>query len=54
MAFGFQQIMDLSPLSLKLLNDQLELLWKAVMANYPSVSGASNSITLEESDIKKE
>lgn len=31
MALGFQRIHDLSPLSLKLLNDQLEQLWKKMM-----------------------
>ena len=54
MAFGFQQIMDFSPLSLKLLNDQLEMLWKVVMTNYSGVSGANSSIKIEEIEIKKE
>jgi hypothetical protein len=42
MPYGFQRILDTSPLSLKNLNDQLEMIWKKVMGgiNYRDMSNS--------------
>ena len=49
MGFGFKEIIDLSPLSIKNLNDQLYLLWKKVLGGISEndiLSGESEKIVL--------